>query len=280
MEFINITDKQYKIIEALARYKFLTISQMIRLGISKEKSSLRKILNKLKSDNIKAIGSIKVGIITDKGKAEYVYHLKPAGAKILLEGNIHPDTIKIPQSRAVKYFRDYFHRKFTIDFEIALQQYADSNGCTLLLSHRYFDKIGNNRKDANLQAVTKIPLKNDRYLIADGIFKIETPQGVKLYCFEQYNGKDTGRTYKQLRQYLEALETASPSVQFEHDRGFRILAVFEHESIMQATIERVQASKNFDNVRDFYLFKPYKAVMQGNVFDNWFTADGTMITLY
>lgn len=281
MDILTIAPTQEAILLALAQYKFLTISQMLDLGIATHRPNIQKHLERMRNRKRPMIASIEFGTVPKKGRLENIHYLKPYGKSILSEDlQIPEQDIKIPIGRNSFFYRDYYHRKNSIDVEIALNKYADTQGDTVLFFDRYFDKVGNNRIDKNLQAKTRIQLKNDRYLIADGIFKINTTKGDKLYCFEMYNGKDTGRTYRQLYQYLEAFATGSPSIMHNHDKGFRVLAVFEFESILQAVLNRLKKNSIFDKVRAFYLLKSLESATQGNIFDDWITADGTKSTLY
>lgn len=281
MEVIKIPPQQQQILEALAQYKFLTVSQMLKLGISTDRSNLQKQIKALTEIKRQYIEGLSFGIVPKKGKLENVYYLKPKGQRLLIEGLQYQDNeIKLPKGRNSFFSRDYFHRKYSIDFEIALQQSAESAGDEVVFFDRYFDKQGNNRRDKNLEAKTKIILKNDRYLVADGIFMLSTPKGERLHCFELYNGKDTKRIYGQLRQYLEALELGSPSTKHNHPKGFLILSVFEYESILQSTLQRIQENSGFSKVRPFYFFKSLQSVVKDGAYTDWINGEGEMKKLY
>lgn len=82
---------------------------------------------------------------------------------------LESEEIRMPIGRAKLFFKDYFHRKYTIDFHIKLRKWAKKIQIELCFFDTYFDKIGNNRKNKNLKAKTKLDVGNS-YLIADAVF--------------------------------------------------------------------------------------------------------------
>lgn len=278
----KLTTTQTNILLSLAKYKFLTTSQMVRLGIATQRSNIATSLSKLKAMHKPFIEQMNFGFFPGKGRVENFYYLKPKAKKALIEEmDIEEEKINTPIGTSTMFSSDYFHRKYTIDCHIAIEMSAKENGCEVLFFDRYFDKIGSNRKGGLSRAKTKIDLENGRYLIADGIFMLQTPKQKELYCLEMYNGKDTGRTYKQLKQYIEALVLGSPSIKYNFDRGNRILCVFEHESIMQAVMERLRSDSDFTNMKDYFLFKEYvKMVENINIWENWSNFENENKNLY
>lgn len=256
---------QSKVLLNLAQYKFLTTSQMIRLGVATKRSNLSPHLRRLRDGSRPFIARMEFGTHPKQGRLEDFYYLKPKAKKALIEElQMRPEEIKMPIGTSTLFNNDYFHRKYTIDCEIRTYQTAAQNGNEVVFFERYFDHTGSNRKKGSAsRAKTKIDIDKDNYLIADGVFMLEMPDGEReLYSLEMYNGKDTKRVHKQLRQYVQALALGSPSIRYNHKtadgsryKGSRVLAVFEHESCMRAVQERVANDVAFANMGELFVFE-------------------------
>jgi len=254
---------QTKILLELARYKFLTTSQMIRLGVATKRSNLSPHLKRLREGGRPYIARIEFGTHPREGRLEDFYYLKRKAKKALIEDlQIPENKIQLPIGTSTLFYNDYFHRKFTIDCQIATYQAAEEKGWEVVFFERYFDKTGSNRRGDTSRAKTRIDMNDGNYLIADGVFMLQTEVEKELYCLEMYNGKDTKRVHNQLRQYVQALAGGSPSIKYDHKsadgsryRGCRVLSVFEYESCMDAVIERVEKDSLFTNMREVFLFE-------------------------
>lgn len=283
----RVPPTQTNILLALAKYKFLTVSQMIRLGVATQKSNLNPHLKRLQRKARPFIKQMEFGSHPREGKLEYFYYLTPTAKRTLIDDlQMQPDEIRLPIGTSSLFSNDYFHRKSTINCEIALELAAPAQDCEVLFFDTYFDKLGSNRKGGTSRAKTKIDMKEGKYLIADAVFMLQTPIQQELYCFEVHNGKNTKKAHKQLRQYVEALQLGSASIKYDHKspdksryRACRILFAFEHEGIMQATIERLQEDAAFANMRPFFLFQTLDRVVE-SFFDGWCDMDGGEVRLF
>lgn len=276
----RITGVQTKILQGLARYKFLTTSQMIALEIAKDRGNLHKDLVRLRDTKKPLIAQKVFGTMSKIGKIENIHYLTKRGAEVLeTELNFDPQNIKYPIGTSTLFQQDYFHRKSTIDCQIAIDMQCLKNGLEILFYERYFDKGGENRTTGTLQAKTRIEIENKKFLIADSAFMLQTPIQKELYCLEMYNGKDTQRTFGQLQQYVEALKLGSPSIKYSFNRGNRILCVFEFESMMKATIQRVNQDGYFTHTRKFFLFKTLEQ-MKENALMNWLNTNNQSVCMY
>lgn len=113
MELYN--DTQSEILLALARYKFLTTSQ-INVLVPKENAWLRKQILDLYNRSKPMIDRVSFGFHPRKGKLENVYFLTKYGQKLLSEVfDLNEDEIKMPVGTGSLFYKDYFHRKNTID---------------------------------------------------------------------------------------------------------------------------------------------------------------------
>ncbi len=243
-----LTDKQSRILLALAKYKFLTVSQFKQLGIDKYDSNLRKALKPLLESKRKFIDRIMFSVypkgndLMRKNKLEYVYYLKPKGKRVVVEHQwLTDEQVRMPIGTSTMAYKDYYHRKITVNCHISLCQAAQQKAIEVCFFDTYFDKIGNNRRSKNLRAKTRIELSAPNYLIADAIFMLQTPEQKALYCLEVQNGKDAKLMVQKLKQqYVTALRLGSPSEKYNFDKSNRVLSVFEYESTLQSVLERLQ----------------------------------------
>ena len=168
-----ISDVDTLIFESLARYRFLTSSQMIRLGISGDKSNLHKRLVRLREQSKPFISYVKfTGIYKIKG-IEYVYYLTNRGADLIAEnlGYLLED-IKFPKGK-VDFPKHYKHRKDCIDIQIALFEWAEKNGYVVESYDSYFDmeKAGRGKNYISKTAIV-YDSENGEKFVSDGIAKI------------------------------------------------------------------------------------------------------------
>ncbi len=275
MKIEVLTEKQTNILLALAQYKFLTISQFKTLGIDRHDSNLRKALKPLLESKTKFVDRIMFSMypksqdLMRKNKLEYVYYLKPRAKTILLENQLLSDQdIRMPIGKSTFAYKDYYHRKITINCHIALCGAAKRESFSICFCEFYYDKIGNNRRDKNLRAKTRINISRSEYLIADAVFMIQTPKQKELYCLEVQNGKDTKLIVQKLKfQYLRALNLGSPSEKYKFERSNRVLVIFEFESMMRATMERLKMDTAFKYMHRHFLFKTVDNLQP--FFHNW-----------
>lgn len=288
-----ITPTESNILLALAQFKFLTTSQLMRLGVTKNKSHLSRTLSQLK-DTKPLVATIPFSKGNRGNKTfdpyqeayENVAYLLPRGAKALMqEFQMQPHQINYPKGQNISY-KDYYHRHRTIDNHLALAAAIEQKGFELLFFHHYFDKIGNNRSLKNQRAKTKIDLTNKRYIIADACFAIETDKFNELYCVEMHNGKESKRILKELVNYSEALQLGSATLKYQEEygckRGARILNVFTYPNTMQAVLRRIVEEKTLHpKAYQFYLFKTWEEVKNGDsFFEDWHTIGGDKVRMY
>ncbi len=270
---IYLSESKLKILESLAKYKFLTTKQFLRLGIVKYRSNLVPLLKDLRDRQRPLISRVSFGIHPKYGRLEDVYYLTKWGVRFLIENlNYEKDKIRYPIGTSSLFFRDYFHRIYTVDFHIEYSLWAKRNEYNILFFYTYFDKVGANRSKhkKRLEALTKIELNNgEDYIIADAISMFETPERKYLFSLEVYNGKDTKRIINQLKKHIIALSEGKPSLQYNFKRGSRVIAVFELENTMKAVLDRINKEEDFEEFEDYFLFKTIDDVKK-DFFNHWF----------
>jgi hypothetical protein len=252
MDFIN--NIQAEILENLGKFAYLTVSQLQRIT-GKSLSYLREQLANLVRR--KFIASYH---IDRPGKAENMYYLTANGKAVLLHHEkAFADDIKLPKGIPL-VLRDYNHRKHFIDTQIALYHYLHRNNITIPVFLTYFDKQGNNRKDKNLEAKTKISLGEELFYIPDGIMITEYNSHRKLHLIELYNGKDTLRVLQQLSKHVKAIALGTASKKFGIQANPIVLCVFEQNSNKIAVIKRLEANERFTEMGELFFFASLEEV--------------------
>ncbi len=163
------------IMEALANFKYLSFSQMLRLGIGTSRNNLSRVTTKLKEPKRALIGQIQFAFHPKIGKLEDIFYLRGKGKKLLIQHlKRQAEEIVLPKGTSL-FYKDYFHRKYTIDTRIALALAAERHGFEILACEMYFDRVSKTKGESSepVRARTKINLTRS-YLIADAIFMIQT----------------------------------------------------------------------------------------------------------
>jgi len=255
-----LKEKSLKILEVLAIFKFLSTSQFITLKIAKYKSNIVSPLKELMFYNL--IWKITFGVDPKKWKLENIYFLKAQGVKFLKEELFYKENknIKYPIWTYKMFYRDYFHRLFTIEFHIQLFIYLVQNNWTIEVFDTYFDKVGSNRIDANLKAKTKLIFNDGTYFIPDAICLYKKNNKEHIFVFEFYRWMDTKRVINQLYKHLNSLSQWLPSKAFNKKIGSKVLVLFETKIAMQCLIKRFQIDAKFRNFDNLFIF---------NYLDNW-----------
>lgn len=278
-----ISELKESIIRELAKYQYLTTSQMISLGISGNADVLRRNIKELRDSNRAFIGSIKYGTAQRMGKREYFHYLTKKGVKLALdELFLLPEQIKAPKNKKPNITTDYYHRKSSIDFQIRLYQYLQSVEGYPIFFDTYFERTGSNRTTKS-RAKTAINTKKS-YLLADAVFLVDVPlmdnRKKYLYAFEMHNTNSTKNIAEQLGRYIECLEIGSIATKYGLEMGSRVLSVFEDPNKMQHTIKRLQENPQITNYVSLFLFKPLAEILTNGVFEGWTTANSEVVNLY
>lgn len=125
---------------------------------------------------------------------------------MLLEyGDLEENEVLVPKGKSTLFTQDYFHRKMTIDFQIAITLESEKQGMSVPFFDRYFDKEGSAR-NGSLTSIARISLGKTAFIVPDVVFLLEQGENQYFYCGEIYNGKDTKRVVTQLKKHVRALE--------------------------------------------------------------------------
>lgn len=276
--FRTISPTQENILVKLATYKFLTVGQLLRLWIMNDRANLNKQISELRSWKNALIGSVTFGINPSYWRLESVHHLTSYGANLIKERLNFADPVRFPKGKGVLFQQDYFHRVYTVDFHIALQEQSSDNDWGLLFFLSYFDK-GSSAKKRGYKAESTITISRNEYLVADALCMLQTPIRKELYAVEIFNGNDTHRVHLSLLRHLKALSVGQPSKMFKLDYGSRVLCVFETDNGKFNVMRRISEDERFTEAKLYFLFKTIQEVRE-NVFEGWELFGGEIVKLF
>lgn len=280
-----ISEVQLQILEQLNNFRFLTVKQMIELGIAKNKETISRNIRILTDKEGKNghIGFIDFGTFPTIGRLARIHYLLKKGA-ILLSEALQIDESEINHPKGVKMFsRDYFHRLQTIDLHISARKFSKQYSLVFDFFHTYYEHTGanhsNNPNQPKRQALTKIALQ-DSYFIPDCIFQMTDIDGKKwLFTGEIYRGHTTQRTQKQLLKHLVSLQYASISNTYGYHRAVKVLIVCEEQGAMLALQKRLRNDPLFNNVASFFLFATLEQI-KDNFAGGWLDFNGNNRNLF
>lgn len=279
-----ITNIQGNVLEGLARYKFLTLSQMLKLQVGTTRY-------KYLWEQVKSLRDRRKPLVSchryenpepRKGRVEDMYFLTNVGKTALVNELLFSEqSIKMPAGNTPAY-KDYFHRRNTIDFQISLDRWANTVDVLVPFFDTYFDMTGNNRMSKDLRAKTKVDLDGEDYFIPDGVFRVEAKKQQRLFLFEMYNGKDSGRVVEQLHKHAMAMTERHThrSLGYDPKKSYTIVLVFEFDGIKKAVIEKAKkelserGKQSFAKVQQYFICKSLEELEKGKFDKNWTTLFG------
>ena len=272
---LRLNEKQENILRALANYKFLTYSQMIKLGIGKYSSNLSTEVKSLSDRRVPFVKKI-----PHRVTAQAKFFLTAKGKDLLVnQFGLMEENIQYPKGTITTDTQDEKHRTSIIDFHIELDLSCKANSTVLVFCDRYFDKVGNNRINKNLKSKTSVLYSEKRSIIPDMVFKLETSKQQELYLLELENGKDTKKAVDKCTRHGKALLNGYVNKKYNFQSGYRVLWIFEFESIMNATIDRLRKDVFFNSLDEYFLFKPIDDV-EDSFIDNWVNIRGENRVMY
>lgn len=274
----TITNIQGKVLESLAKFKFLTLTQMLEIGVGTgQYKYLWKQVASMRDRKRKLVDRKSFNTEERLGRVEDFYFLTSKGREaLILDFRIAEEEIRMPVGNSIAY-KDYHHRKSTIDFHLKLSLWAKNRGVELAFFTTYFDKEGNNRSDKNLSTLTKIDFGAGEYIIPDAVFKLQTEDRERLFLFEMHNGSDTMRLMKQLHKHAQALVMKHTHKKFGYDpmKSYTTLLLFETDTAKESFINRVVTTgEAFSKVQKFFLCKSVVALETQSFGENWKTIFG------
>ena len=281
---LEIKPIQERVMVNLAHYKFLTISQLMRLK-SGSKLRTQEAIRILREAGL--VETSRYGGVTRNGagRVESISYLTSKGAKILVENNHHLNlpVVKYPKSINSIFKNDYLHRISTINTQISFEEWAKLNGQDVAFFHTYFDKLGSQirqEEDMPLQSITRLNFKNDTYIEPDAIFLSEGNGKKSFFILEVCNGKDTKRHVEQIRQNVYAIYNGIPSDKYKQNKSPRLLCIFETENQLGLVLDKMAEDDYFqaDWIEQAIFLNVSGQVWQSFA-DKWTTAKRQAINL-
>lgn len=271
----RFSEKSLKLLKATAKYKFIGYSQFKRLGIEAHSSNLSSMVRDLTKCAKPFLKEV-----PHRPQYEKKFYLTKRGAELLVEMELmKADEIKYPKHTVNTSSQEQKHRSQTVDFQIELDLACEKKGINVVLCDRYFDTTGNTR-ERNLKSKTALIYEDDKTLKADILFIIELPNGTKeAYTFEHENGNDSLKSFDKMIQHGKAILLGSLNKEYSFNKGYRTLWVFEHESMIEVILNKVEGNPFFKNMKEHFLMKPYDLIAD-NFFGDWRNLDGDIRRLF
>lgn len=273
----RLSQKQVLALKAAGTYLYVTYSQVMRLGIEKHRSNISGIFSGMRDCKRPLVRKI-----PHRNGTEAKHYLTEIGKEALLElfEDLREENIRYPKGIITSTTQDDTHRTNIIDIEIELDLACiHAQNVEITLKERYFDTVGNNRISKNLKSQTAIPYDSKNCLKADLVFKLKTPVQEELYLLELERGKDTKKAFQKCVNHGKAILLKSANQKYNFQSAYRTLWVFEFESIMYKTMERLREHIFFGNMTEFFLFKSLDR-LQGDCFGGWKNVLGQDRSLY
>ena len=275
----HLTENQVTVLELIAKYKYLTSSQFVEMGIYKHRDYLTKALRPLILQKRALVAKYDFNPIN--GKLESFYYLTKYGKQFLIgELEYTENQIKVPKGVAPIKLKDYHHRKFTINFHLHLNQWLESNGGEINFLNYYFDKSGNNRigdKNQSVTALNKIHIDRSNSFIPDINTKLSIDGKEYLYLFEQHDGKDAKRLFEQLYVHIIDISKGAVSKKYQFTKSLRVVVVCEFESVKNSVVQRLQKIDAIEHYNNFFIFKTNEELRE-DFFNNWTLISGEKTT--
>ena len=208
-------------LEQLAKFKFLTVSQLVRLGVAKHKNNVREALQDLRKQGI--TNQKEYAVSAKYGKLENVHFLTEKGAKLTAEAlRFDISQVQYPKSLNTFFFHDYQHRINMIDTQIEYLNWIESSHRISKKIEAYYFTIGSTRassKTGKLQRQTKIELSQGSSFDPDSVFIYQSEQSTVLALLEMCNGDKTKRIIEKIIMYLQAFNEKAPQKHYQTDEN-------------------------------------------------------------
>ena len=248
--FSVFSPQQWKVLQALSVYRFLTVDQMLRLGISKNAKSLRdKTLFALRHH--RCIHSEKIGSFLPD-----LHHLTKHGQDMLfqVEGegtNSVPSTKRIPFSPVFAP-----HRFAQVDFHMGFRQWAEMRGdAEVVLELQDFVRSSAGRNTVPKSATEIVITQFSKPIIPDGIFAVSLTTGkVALYLVEVHRSTQSQAITEQLARYFEVIKSGTIAQQFGYAVNPIICSVHHQPSVLLGVKTRLQQHPEYATFKHNFVF--------------------------
>lgn len=254
----SLSAKPLEALHALSIYRFLTVSQFVKLGIGASDASVRKnILPKLHRSRKPLAKKRKLGNFLPE-----MHYLTEHGAKHLAE--VYKQPIEnFPYPKGQVQFGAMFakHRIAQVDFHIGFRQWANSRpDVEILFTDMDFDIIGS-RRQGNFTPKTEIILPNDSTpIVPDGIFGVEINGESRIYVLEVHRTTETKAVTKQLKRYIEVLEIGAVATKYGIETSPLICSVHMKDNVKKGVLLTMRRMQEVQAVKGAFLFNTFDLI--------------------
>ena len=268
--FSVVSPQQWRVMQALHLYRFLTVEQMLQLGISKNAKSLRdKTLFALRHH--KYIHSEKIGSFLPD-----VHHLTNRGRSILQEIE-RIESEPVPSNKKQPFSALFARHRFAqVDFQIGLRQWTEQRGDTeVLLELQDFIRHGNAGQGRGKSATELVVSSLINTVIPDGVFAVGLNTGqTAVYLVEIHRSTQSKAVTEQLNRYCEVLKSGVVQQQFGY-AGHPIICSVHHQASVLASVKtRLNAHPEFAPFKHNFVFRALDD-LNTNFSGGWHFADNT-----
>lgn len=251
-----ISDKKIEILKALSRYKYITASQVVELGISNSLDSMRKYLTDLKSrELVKSTAYSGVIQVNNKSKLmryEDLYFLDKKGVKFL-QKTYDLDNIKYPKNHKLSFSNDYVHRALMVSICISFDKWRkekDIKGSFLIDFHN---------QETTIQIDDKLTVKPDIIINFDDTY----------YIIEVWAGTEKEYIINQLAKLTKALASKKVSEFLNYEKVPRVINVFKDPNTMERVKQELQTDTYFESAvsKGLFYFATFEDIKQH--FEKW-----------
>ncbi len=260
----KIKESEVSILEWLHDYRFLTVRQMVKMGVYAQ-HTIYKGLQNLHRGGRKYIDWVDFGTRPERGRIDRLLYLTKHGAELLAEVLQLPiNEISYPKGTVPRY-KDLTHRMQTVDLHIMARTYCQAYNAEIEFFNAYFEhQGGNNSKRPDYpkrKALNTVPISKDKAFIPDCIFKIRTANGKQyLFTAEIYRNHNTKRTHNQLDNHLEAIGNKSISKLYNFPHSVQVLILCEKAGAMKALQKRLASDPAYKHTEQYFLFRTFDPV--------------------
>jgi len=268
----TLSEEPRKALVALAMFRFLTVKQFIRLGVSQAASEtvIRDyVLATLERPRRPLAKSKKLSRWLPK-----VHYMTKYGAQELA------DLYKVPMEE-FRYpigqvqFSEMLarHRFAQVDFHIGFRLWALSRGADVLISDMDFDVSGSRIK-GDFEPATTINVPNSpRPVIADGIFAFSLNDTPMIYALEVHRTTQTKAVAAQIKRYMDVLESGALGFKYGVQYPTVVCSVHTLDNVLKGVKKHLLAMPDFAAFRDHFLFNTTEQLAVG-FSEGWEFADG------
>ncbi|HLO76752.1 MAG TPA: replication-relaxation family protein [Magnetospirillum sp.] len=270
----TLTAAQEKVLMLLARYRYMTVRQLVECGVAKNAVTVRRDvlprLTMLPGKNVVDVDRYWPHAMT-RGSFSYVYALTAYGAEVVAERlGVDTSAVRYPAG-GIQFVNDFFHREAYVDFCIALHKWIDSSELRhcRTLTH-YFDKMGANRKGQPSRSVNRLELpKNRPAVVPDGLALVDTESKRRALAIEIHHKTDTKRAVEKLVELMHALSAGVIEQHLGHDKAAFILSVATTPELNATIRKRMAEVSGIEKYAPVFLFNDLQTIMREGFNKGW-----------